>query len=296
MIAITGATGQTGSKVAGLLLKKGIKIRVLGRSGEKLKYFKELGAEVAVGDQADSAFLTGAFSGCDAAYLLIPPKFDTTDFRAYYNQLGSAAVTAIRESGLKKVVFLSSLGAELSGGTGPVVGLHDIELKLRQLTETDVAILRPAYFMENTLWNIPLIKQMKINGNSVPPEVPFAVISTRDIAEKAAELLESPLFLGQIIIELFGDRISYGDITQLIGTAIGIPNLPYVKFTDEDVVKSMKESGLSDNMARSFVELSSAIARELVHPLQIDPLFPNTKTTFREFAETIFKPAYTGAL
>jgi nucleoside-diphosphate-sugar epimerase len=120
MIVITGATGQTGSKITNLLLKKEQKIRVIARSENKLKPFKEKGAEIAVGDQSDVRFLTGAFSNSDAVYLLIPPKMDAPDIRAYYNSLGDIAIKALLDSGVKKVVLLSSIGAELTSGTGPV--------------------------------------------------------------------------------------------------------------------------------------------------------------------------------
>jgi uncharacterized protein YbjT (DUF2867 family) len=292
MIAITGATGKTGSKTAELLLNKGIKVRVIGRSGEKLKPFREKGAAIDVGDQGDPLFLTGAFSGCDAAYLLIPPKMDTPDFREYYNRLGDSAMEAIRESGLKKLVFLSSLGADLNAGTGPVLGLHDVELKLQKLTQTDVAVLRPGYFMENFLGNVPLIRDNGINGATLPPDTFVTMIATADIAKKAAELLETRSFTGHTIVELFGDRLTYKELTGLIGAAIGIPELSYVQFTDADVVKSLLKTGMSENLANSFVELASAIGKGMVRPALIDPLKPNTGTSFRKFAEETFKPVF----
>jgi uncharacterized protein YbjT (DUF2867 family) len=109
---------------------------------------------------------------------------DTLDFRAYYNDLGSIATNAIRDSNVKKVVFLSSLGAEHPEGTGPVVGLHDVEAKLRTLKAVDIVFLRPGYFMENTLMTIPLVKSQKINGNATNPNAPIAIIAGKDIAEK----------------------------------------------------------------------------------------------------------------
>jgi uncharacterized protein YbjT (DUF2867 family) len=295
MIAITGATGQTGSKIANLLLDKGKKIRVVGRSGDKLSSLKDRGAELAVGDQGDVDFLTRTFSGCEAVYLLIPPKMDIADLRVHYNTMGDIAVEAIRKSGVKKIVFLSSLGAELAAGTGPVVGLHDVEAKLGKLTQVDVIILRPGYFMENLLRNVSLIKNQHINGNTTPPDAPVAMIATRDIAMKAAELLATPLFSGHTVIDLFGDRISYKEATKHIGTVIGFPELPYVQFSDADAIKGMAGMGMSENLARLFVELSSSIGKGLVHPTQIDPLKPNTSTSFKTFAKEVLGPVFKNA-
>ena len=46
MIAITGATGNTGSKIAHLLLDKGEEVRVISRSLERLRKFEDRGAEI----------------------------------------------------------------------------------------------------------------------------------------------------------------------------------------------------------------------------------------------------------
>ena len=270
MITITGATGQTGSKIANLLLEKGKKIRVIGRSEEKLAWLKEKGAETAVGDQGDVSFLTKAFSGSDAVYVLIPPKMDAPSVRDHYKKLGDVAVEAIRKSGVKKVVFLSSLGAELDAGSGPIIGLHDVEAKLANLKNVDVAILRPGYFMENTLMTASMIRTQHINGNATPPDAPVSMIATRDIAQKAAELLATPSFSGQTIIDLFGERISYREATKQIGEAIGIPELPFVQFPGNDSINGMTGMGLSEDLARSFVELSAAIGKGMIHPTRIE--------------------------
>lgn len=295
MITITGATGNTGSKLANLLLDDGQKIRVIGRSEDSLRKLKVRGAGTAVGDQGDVDFLTKAFTGSDAVYLMIPPKLDTPDVRAYYNSLGDVAVNALNNSGVKKVVVLSSMGAELSSGTGPVLGLHDLEAKLKKLTHIDFSILRPAYFMENLLNNIQLIKHQHINGNTLPPDAIFPVIATRDISKKAKELLSDLNFKGHTVIELFGDRISYREATRDIGRAIGKPDLPYVQFTPADTIKSMTAMGLSENIVQSFIELGDSVAKGLVHPTLVDPSTPNTTTTFKTFAIEVFKPLYDNA-
>jgi uncharacterized protein YbjT (DUF2867 family) len=296
MIVVTGATGKTGSVIADLLLEKGEKVRVIGRSSERLKQLRDKGAEIEVGDQGDPVFLTRSFSNADSAYLLIPPKFDALDIRVFYNTMGDSAVAAIKDSGIKKVVFLSSLGAELEHGTGPVAGLHDVEDKLKWLIGVDIAILRPGYFMENTLGTIPLIKNQRINGSSMVSNAPVAMIATLDIAVKAVKLLTEKAFLGVSIIDLYGDRLSYWEATRQIGAVIGMPDLPYVQFSDKDAVAAFRKMGVSENVALSYVELSHAISMGKVRPTQIDPDKPNTPTRFKQFAEQVFRPAYKMAI
>ena len=127
MFVIAGATGKTGSKLAEILLEKGRTIRVIGRDTAKLKGFTAKGAEAAVGAMADRTFLAKAFSGAEAVYTLIPPNFGVADFRAYQAKIGESIVEAIKDSGVKHVVNLSSQGAHLPDRTGPIKGLHDQE-------------------------------------------------------------------------------------------------------------------------------------------------------------------------
>jgi uncharacterized protein YbjT (DUF2867 family) len=292
MITITGATGKTGSVVAQKLLERGESVRVIGRSAERLESLHGKGAQIAVGDQGDEEFLIKALDGADAFYLLIPPKFDAEDFRVYYNALGDAAVAAIRKSGVKKVVFLSSLGADKPAGTGPVVGLHDVEQKLSKLADVDVVFLRPGYFMENLLGNIELIKSKGINGGPMRGDVPITLTATADIGAKAAELLRDRSFVGHSVVEITGDRLTNEEISHTIGAAVGIEHLPYIQFSDADALAAFTAMGLSDSMARSFIELMHGIEKELVGTLKTEPGTLTAPTRFAEFADNVFKPAF----
>ena len=295
MVVITGATGQTGSKIASKLLDKGVKIRVVGRSAEKLEVFQKRGAEISIGDQGDASFFTNALRNADAVYLLIPPKPDASDVLSYYNLLGESAIAAIRNSGIKKVVFLSSLGAELASGTGPVLGLHFVEEKLKKLAGIDLALLRPGFFMENIIWSVGLIKHQHIFGNSASPDTPFSLIATQDIAEKASNLLEKLSFSGFSIVDLFGDLLSYNQVTQHLGKVIGNPSLPYVQFQEADALKSMMGMGLSESVAKSYIDLSLALGKGIIHATQTDPHKPNTATSFAKFAKEVFLPVFQNA-
>ena len=292
MIAITGASGQTGSKLAELLLRQGEKIRVFGRSAEKLHRFASRGAEIKVGDQEDQSFLTDAFRGVDSLYAMIPPKFNAEDVLVHYKEMGEALVRAISGSGIHRIVFLSSFGADLDKGTGPVLGLHNVELMLGELKDIDIAFLRPASFMENQLGNIPLIKNKKIIGSVAAPDTFVHLIASKDISSKAAELLMRGVFKGPQIFELFGDRLPWSRITAMIGEAIGVPSLPYIKFSDEDYIKGFMSMGASQNIAASFAEMIHTIESGKVFPHAIDPEKPNTPTRFAEFVKDVFVPAY----
>jgi uncharacterized protein YbjT (DUF2867 family) len=295
MIVITGATGKTGSKVAAKLLERGETVRVVGRSAERLEPFREKGAETAVGDQCDVSFMTQTLTGADALYLLIPPKIDAEDFRTYYHTVTDAAVDAILMSGIGKVVFLSSLGGDKAGGTGPVVGLHDAEEALKTLKNVDIVFLRPAYFMENTLGMMEMITTRSITGGSMPGHIKMPVAATEDIADKAVELLVDRSFTGHTSVEIISDRISFDEIARILGRTLDIPSLRYMEFSDSDTIVAFMGMGFSRSVASSYVELMHGIADGLVKTQDHEPEHLSGKIRFTDFARQVFKPAFTAA-
>jgi uncharacterized protein YbjT (DUF2867 family) len=278
-----------------MLLAKKQPVRVIGRSLDHLKWVGEKGAQIMIGDQANEAFLTSAFSGADAVYLLVPPKMDADDPVRYYNAMGDIAVSAIKKAGIKKVVFLSSLGADLEAGTGPVLGLHDVERKLDGLKEVDVVFLRAGYFMENLLMNVGLIKNQKINGNTIAPDAPVQMVASSDIGAKVAELLAEPKFTGHSVLELFGQRISFNEATRIIAEKTRIPQLHYVQFSSRDSVGSMTGMGISRGMAEGFVQMSNSISEGKIISHSLDPLQPNAPTGFEKFVDEVFVPVLRNA-
>ena len=249
MYVIMGATGNIGSKLANMLLDKGEKVKVIGRSAERLQPFVDRGGIAAIGDVADVGFLTNAFKGADAVFVLIPPDYQTKDFRKYYNELGDNTVNAIQKSGVKNVVFLSSHGAHLPDKTGPIKGLHDVEQKLNTMDDVNVHHLRPTYFMENLLANIGMIKNMGMNGGGIIGDRKMPMIATKDIAPVAAEHLLKRDFSGKTAHELLGEReVTMNEVTKVLGKRIGNPDLEYVQFSPEEEKKGLM--GLLNNSLR----------------------------------------------
>jgi uncharacterized protein YbjT (DUF2867 family) len=295
MITIMGASGNTGRAVAEQLLAAGEKLRVLARSADKLADLKAKGAEVMAGDAADAGYLAQAFKGADAVYTLIPPNFGAPDFRAYQNQLGEAIVAAIRESGVEHVVFLSSLGADLPSGTGPIAGLHAHEERLKKLSGVNVLSLRPGYFMENHFMTLGMIKHQGMNGGAIAGDLPIAMVATRDIAEVAAKALRTRDFKGFSFQEILGPReVTLDEATRIIGERVGKPGVAYVQFPYEDSKQAMMAMGISESLASGYVEMSHAFNERKVHSLQGRNAQTATRTRLEDFAEVLAK-AYEGA-
>lgn len=285
MIAVMGATGRVGGRVAELLLESGEECRALGRSAGRLAPMASRGATVLVGDARDAAFLTDAFRGADAAFTILPEDLHASDLRAQQDAVGEATAAAIRASGVPHVVFLSSVGADLDAGTGPIAALHAQEERLRRLA-VNVLILRAGYFFENFFGSLPLIKGQGINGGPIAPDVVFPMIAARDIADVAARALRQRDWEGVVVRELLGERdLTFTEATRLIGERIGRPDLPYVQFPPADFTASLVQMGISPNVAGLYAEMAQAVndgrvkAREERRPENTTP------TRFEEFAE-----------
>ena len=284
-IAVTGATGNIGSGIISRLIERGLTVRAIARSGARPQALVRPGVVAAAGDLGDTAFLTEAFSGADAIFAMIPPNYAAPDFRAYQNRIGVSLAEAIQRSGVKYVVNLSSQGAHLPDGTGPIKGLYDQEHRLNALRDVAVLHLRPTYFMENLLTYIPMIKTMNIAGSSIRGDLKFAMIATADIASYAAERLMRRDFSGTSVRDLLGQRdLSLQEAVAVIGRGIDKPDLKYVQFSYEDALKGLIAAGLSEDMSRLFIEMSKALNDELF-AVNIPRTAENTTpTSIEEFA------------
>lgn len=288
MITVMGATGHIGGRITELLLEAGEQVRALGRSAEKLAGVAGRGASVLTGDAGESGFLTKAFRDADAAFTLLPPDVHASDYRRQQDSQGEAIATAIRESGLRHVVFLSSLGADLAEGTGPIAGLHAQEDRLRRLSGVDVLILRPTYFFENFFDTLGLIKHQGINGGPVGPDLPFPMIATRDVADVAAHALQQRDWRGVVVRELLGERdLTFAEATRIIGARIAKPDLPYVQFPYADFTASLVQMGISPNVAGLYAEMARAINDGRVKSQEGRRPQNTTPTAFEAFADEL---------
>src|SRR5688572_22031226 len=128
MFVIAGVSGHTGSVVANTLLAAGKPVRVIVRDAAKGEPWKAKGADVAVAQLDDRASLAAALKGATGAYLLSPPfGWTETNLPAGRKRFADAIVGAVNDATPGHVVFLSSIGAQHTSGTGPIQYLQPIE-------------------------------------------------------------------------------------------------------------------------------------------------------------------------
>jgi len=285
MYVIAGASGNTGRVAVETLLAKGKKVRVLGRSAEKLFPLVGKGAEAREVDLQDAARLTQALSGAEAAYLLIPPHLAAPDFNAYQKQTADSIARAVQDSGIRYVVFLSSIGADLAEGTGPIKGLHYAEERLKSISNLNLLLVRAAYFMENFYMSIPAVHQYGILGGEVVPNVRIPMISTGDIGRHVAERLEKLDFKGIEVRELLGNRdLTMTEAAKIIGDALGKPGLKYQQLDDAAFRQALGTAGVSASAIDSIIEMSRALSEGRIVNRQSRTPANTTPTSLEEFA------------
>jgi uncharacterized protein YbjT (DUF2867 family) len=293
MYVVLGASGNTGHGVANTLLASGQKVRVVGRNAAHLQALAAKGAETFIADVTDAGALAKAFQQADSAYVMIPPNVTSDDPLGYANRVSDAIAAAVKNAGTRNVVALSSIGADKPSGTGPVVGLHNLEQKLNQINSANVLFVRAAYFMENTLPQVGAIRQMGHAAGPLRPDLKLPMIATRDIGTAAADALLHPSVRGKQTRELLGQRdLTYTEVITTIGRAIGTPDLKYVQLPDDQFRGVLVQMGMSDQFARLLLEMTAALNSGSMCALEPRTPQNTTPTTYETFVAETFVPAY----
>ncbi|HEX3020605.1 MAG TPA: NmrA family NAD(P)-binding protein [Chitinispirillaceae bacterium] len=296
MYVITDVSSRFGGKVALELLRSGQKVRGIGNHRENLAYLKSEGMEIATGEMDDPVFLASAFKDAHTLVLIAPAPVNMENFSNAFHQVGIAVCHAVKDSKINAIFFLSSMGVEQSTESGLILGLRDIEQQLETLSTENIIYLHPGYFMEHTLSKISFIKSKDMVADSIDSQTPLYMVSSQDIANYVVSMIMKKSYYGRMIVELYGDRLTYRQLTKMIGTSIGIPELPYTQLMDLEMRNVLIENGFSINMANAYVEMSHALGRGAVSPNLIDREVPNCPTRFIQFLEKIFVPAFNAAI
>lgn len=257
-ITITGSLGNIGQHLAKKLIADGHNLTIVSSNEDRKAAIVQLGARAAIGSITDAEFLVSAFDGADAVFVMTPPNMGGSNIINNTVNAGKSYLEAIKKSGVKRVVMLSSIGAELAEGNGPIRGLHQIEKLYGELTDVNVTYLRAGYFYTNFYNDVPLIKNAGIQGSNFPADTKIPLVHPSDIATAAAEELQKNLS-GHSIRYIVSDYTSAADIAQALGKAIGNPKLNWVEFTDQQSMQGMVEAGIPDEIAAIYTEMGLGI-------------------------------------
>jgi uncharacterized protein YbjT (DUF2867 family) len=232
-------------------------VTIVSSDANKVNDIEALGAKAAIGSIADVDFLVQTFEGADVVYTMIPPNFAAANYRKYVGNSGKTYTEAIKKAGVKRIVNLSSIGADIDGGTGQISGVHDAEIELNKLEEVAIKHVRAGFFYTNFYNNIPMINQ-GFMGSNYNSQTRLVMTHPQDIANIVAEELQNT-FTGKSVRYAVSDDRMFDEIVKVLRTAVGKPELKWVEFTDEQSYDGMLQGGLSPELARNFTEMGTAI-------------------------------------
>jgi len=258
-ITVTGSLGHISKEIVTNLLQAGNHINVVTSSASRKEEIEQLGAHAFVGNVEDAAFIQDAFNGVDAVYLMIPPKWGVTDWLGYQKTVADNYVTAIAANNINYVVVLSSVGAHMGTGAGPIDGLSYFEKALTKLSDVNVLNLRPSYFFYNLHQQAGMIKQAGIMGSNINEDHTMVLTHTSDIAEVAIAALLNLDFKGQTVKYIASDERKLSEIASVLSTAVNKPGTPWIEFSDEQSLQGMLQAGLNNEMANGYVAMGKAM-------------------------------------
>jgi uncharacterized protein YbjT (DUF2867 family) len=289
---ITGSLGHISKPIVEALVKANHNVTVITSKQENAKAIEALGAKAAIGSVEDANFLTQTFAGADAVYLMIPPTFSVENWQAYFEKVAGNYIAAIQANNIKKVVQLSSIGAHLRKGAGPIDGLGYLEEQLSKLENVDALFLRPSYFFYNLFNQIGLVKNAGIFGANYGGDEKLILVDTKDIAATAIKALLALDFKGHTHQYISTVEASTNDVAKVLGEAIGKANTPWVVFSDEQNLEGLLGAGIPLTNAEGYNQMGISLREgKMQEDYWKSNVKPTGNLTLEAFAEQ-FAAAY----
>lgn len=263
-IVLTGSLGNIGKPLTRLLVQRGHHITVISSKVERVSDIRNLGAVAAIGSIQDLDFLRETFNGADAVYLMeawegIGSLFDNKiDFLAEFKKIAQNYVTAVQQSGVKKIIHLSSVGAHSDQGNGSLLVHYHVEQILKTLPE-DVSIkfMRPVGFFSNLYRSLLTIQSQGAIIQSYGGDRKEPWVSPYDIAATIADEMEKS-FIGRTVHYMASDEVSPNEIAAALGQSIGNPDLEWKVIPGEDLLDQMLSAGVNEWIAKGMVAMQQS--------------------------------------
>lgn len=287
-ITLTGSLGHIGRPLTKQLVEEGHQVTVISSPPERQKAIEALGAEAAIGSVEDAEFLTSIFTNADTVYCMVPPNdyfSQNIDPIGYYHNIAQAIV----QSGLKRVVYLSSIGAHLDKDSGLILGHHRVENMLKGLpSNISITHLRPTAFYYNLYGFVESIKKEGVIAANYGGEDKVPWVSPIDIASVVAEEIATPLE-DRKIRYVASEECTCNEVAGILGEAIGKPDLEWRIIPDEQMQNSLEAVGMPEKVAAGLTEMNASIHNGVLledYYRNRPEVFGNTKMTdfAKEFA------------
>lgn len=260
-IVVTGSLGHISKPLTQELVEKGHSVTVISSKAERNIEIENIGANTAIGSIDDVHFLTATFKGADIVYLMEPPFnfFDhSIDVEAYWLNIAKSYVQATQQSGVTKVVHLSSIGGHTDKGVGMLATHHLVENILRKLPNVvSIKTMRPVGFYYNMFAFIHSIKTQDSIVQNYKASYKEPWVSPLDIASVIAEEIELP-FDGRTIRYIASDELTSDEVAKILGEAIEKPDLEWIAIPDEQLLGGLLAAGFNPQIAKGLIEMNVA--------------------------------------
>jgi uncharacterized protein YbjT (DUF2867 family) len=261
-VTVTGSLGYVSTPLIKQLIEKGHSVTVISSKDEKQADIEGLGAKAAIGTMEDADFLTEIFIGADAVYCMLSsagsftdPDILVSDVIKRADAIANNYVQAIERSGVKRVVYLSSVGAHMDKENGLLIMHHNAENTLSKLpANVNISFMRPVGFYKNLFAYIGAIKTRGVIASNYGGDDTSNLVAPEDIASAIVEELESTT-PGRKVRYIASEELTCSQVAAILGEAIGKPDLQWITITDEQLLAGMK-AFMNESFAQSFVEMN----------------------------------------
>jgi uncharacterized protein YbjT (DUF2867 family) len=286
-VVVTTPTGHVGSRVATLLVQAGERPVLLARDPDRVDPGLRAAAEVVAVDLTDADAVVRATAGADALYW-VDPSVPADDPVASYARLGAVGARAVRENGIGRVVFQSSVGAEARTGFGEIDGLGRTE-ELLDATGAAVTHLRCGYFFTNLLLDLPGVLAGTLS-TTLPLDHRLPWVDPRDVGDVVAARLLSTAWEGRCTQGVHGPAdLSFREVAATLTDVLGRP-VRAVQVTDEEAAAPLRELGLTPAQVDGVVGMLRG-QRDGFVPEDPRTTASTTPTTLAAWAQAVLVPA-----
>ena len=241
MIAVVGATGNTGRAVVKELNALGQNPVCVVRNPDKAREILGADAKIAVAELTDRAALEKALAGVDSVFVV-------TGHNPQMVEQQNNVLDAALKAGAKYLVRVAGGRAVAVADSESVVGRghYAIEQRLRQ-SGIKWVILRPGLFMQNVLGAAALIKDENKLAvpYAYPKDKPVALIDVRDTGAVGARILIDPAPHAGNVYEFTGATTTYGDFAAVFSQVLG-RKITYAEKTLEQSEQALKARNMPD--------------------------------------------------
>ena len=282
MHVILGASGQVGSIIVNQLIEKGEQVKAVVRDEKKAGKLQKSGAAVAVADISDLPSLVAALQDGSTLFALTPESGHERNVIGETKDILENYRKALASSPIKKVVGLSSIGAQFETGTGNLVMSYLLEHAFTGMPIKQIFV-RPAYYFSNWMMYLGSVMEKGILPTFFPPDLSIPMVSPQEVAAYVANVIQKEEEDGKIF-ELTGATYSSNDVAKAFSDALG-KDVKAVQIPREQWESTLHETGFSPDAIRNFIEMTDVVISGKVMPEKKGTVQVKLKTTLKAYVQ-----------